>query len=168
MTHTNNIIRLGELVGPPTREASNPVRVHGDAGPGRGPDGAGAGATAGSEPCNVIAFTRLRRDIFGEDVAAKFALGGAERLAPELGLSGLRARTAAFLLCSAIVHAGLLAALDREPTPMASIGLEAISVEIVLGAPADAEPPTPPTETQTTAPIPTPADPQQPATATQE
>ena len=49
-----------------------------------------------------------------------------------------RARLAAFAAVSLAVHGGLLMAFWREPTPLASIGVEVISVEIVVGATAPA------------------------------
>jgi len=44
----------------------------------------------------------------------------------------------AFATLSLMAHAGLLWALAREPTPLASIGEEVISIEIVVGATAPA------------------------------
>lgn len=46
----------------------------------------------------------------------------------------------ALLALSALVHAGALMLLNREPQPMASTRLDAISVEIVVGADAPAAP----------------------------
>lgn len=54
------------------------------------------------------------------------------------GLVPERARLAAFLTASLALHAGLFMTLWREPPPLASIGLEAMSVEIMLGATAPA------------------------------
>lgn len=48
--------------------------------------------------------------------------------------AGSASRTALVLLCSVALHGAILAAFAREPTPAASIGLEVISVEMVLGA----------------------------------
>jgi protein TonB len=47
-------------------------------------------------------------------------------------------RLAAFAALSLMVHAGLLLALSREPAPLASIGEQVISLEIVVGATAPA------------------------------
>jgi protein TonB len=134
MTQPSNIIRLDGLVGPPARPANFERRDETSPGPvetGRQPT-----AGDGSGLSNVIAFTRSRRDGHVEDVAASVP-GSADRLAPAAASSGPRAQILALLLGSAVVHGGLLAALNREPAPMASIGLEAISVEIVLGGPAE-------------------------------
>ncbi|MEJ0077360.1 MAG: TonB family protein [Alphaproteobacteria bacterium] len=49
-----------------------------------------------------------------------------------------RAWFAGFVTLSLAAHAGLFMAFWREPTPLASIGMEVISVEIVVGATAPA------------------------------
>jgi protein TonB len=67
----------------------------------------------------------------------------------------------ALVLASALIHGGLLAALNREPPPMASIGIEAISVELVLGANSSAGPATTPSEAQSP-PSPGPTEPEPP------
>jgi protein TonB len=54
------------------------------------------------------------------------------------GLTRERVRLAAFAALSLSIHAGLFMAFWREPTPLASIGVEVISVEIVVGATAPA------------------------------
>ena len=54
------------------------------------------------------------------------------------GLARERVRLAAFAALSLGIHAGLFMAFWREPTPLASIGVEVISVEIVVGATAPA------------------------------
>ncbi|MDC7787826.1 energy transducer TonB [Rhodoplanes sp. TEM] len=43
-------------------------------------------------------------------------------------------RYALVVACSALIHGAMIAAFAREPAPVASIGLEVISVEMVLGA----------------------------------
>jgi protein TonB len=77
-----------------------------------------------------------------------------------------RARWVACLICSIAAHAALYLPFEREPDPMASIGLEAITVDIVLGAdqaagiaaqPSEAEAPT-----STAAKEPDPAEPPKP------
>lgn len=69
-----------------------------------------------------------------------------------------RARLAALVTLSLLVHGGLLAFVWREPAPLASIGLPVISVEIVVGATAPAGVATPPGENETQAPA-APTDP---------
>jgi protein TonB len=54
------------------------------------------------------------------------------------GLTRERVRLAAFAAVSLALHAGLFMAFWREPVPLASIGMEVISVEIVIGATAPA------------------------------
>jgi protein TonB len=61
-----------------------------------------------------------------------------DRPAPDLTDKETRTRILALVALSLLIHAGLYLATNREPEPMASIGLEAISVEIVLGANAPA------------------------------
>ena len=57
-------------------------------------------------------------------------------------------RRVAVAALSLLVHGGLFAVLMREPPPLASIGLEVMSVEIVLGATAPAGVATAPGENQ--------------------
>ena len=54
------------------------------------------------------------------------------------GACAERARLAAFAAVSLALHGGLLMAFWKEPVPLASIGMEVISVEIVVGATAPA------------------------------
>ena len=89
----------------------------------------------GTDLGNVVPFMRPR--------------GGA-RAAPEgvrpadvarlvtTGLARERVHLAAFAALSLGIHAGLFTAFWREPAPFASIGVEAISVEIMVGATAPA------------------------------
>ena len=56
--------------------------------------------------------------------------------------------TSAVAALSLLVHGGLFAILMREPPPLASIGLEVMSVEVVLGATAPAGVATAPGENQ--------------------
>jgi len=83
---------------------------------------------------NVVPFMRLREGRTAPVVTLPTD-------APSLSHASLareRARLAAFLVASLVLHAGLFMALWREPPPLASIGLEVMSVEIVLGATAPA------------------------------
>ena len=84
---------------------------------------------------NVIAFEPRRR---GEKSAPAVACDAAERPAPQTQATYRRWKSALLVAGSLTVHTALLAAFLREPTPHASIGLEVISVELVLGADAAA------------------------------
>jgi protein TonB len=86
---------------------------------------------AGHDLGNVVPFVRARRGN-GERQAPAIVVAAAERL----GLADLgRAKWwAAFLLCSVAIHAGIYFAFHDEVPPAASIGLESISVELMLGA----------------------------------
>jgi len=85
---------------------------------------------------NVVPFVRPR-------------VSDAARTAPEIVLpadavrrpartAGQRVRQGLALALSLAIHGGLLTLLWHEPPPLASIGLEVISVELVLGATAPA------------------------------
>jgi protein TonB len=121
-----------------------------------------AGFTDGADLGNVIPFVRLKRDGDQPTKAPEVGLGPADHRVPAPGAAGSRAQIIALIAASALLHGGLLvAALDRDPPPMASIGLEAISVEIVVGAASPVEPETP-TEAKTSTAAPTAPDPQPP------
>lgn len=80
---------------------------------------------------NVIPFQRPRA---AESHAPDVTLPtGAARL-PAPRRAGERARLALFAVLSLAVHAGLFMYFWREPEPLASIGVEVISAEIMLGA----------------------------------
>jgi periplasmic protein TonB len=83
---------------------------------------------------NVIPFVRARREAAPSGPATEIACDPAERPAPYLISRERRIQIVALLALSLAVHYGLYLLFNREPEPMASIGLEAISVEIVLGA----------------------------------
>src|SRR5262245_9286178 len=96
---------------------------------------AALGATLG----NVVPFLRPR----APDVPAPEVVLPADvaRL-PKASLTAERARIAAFVLLSIMVHGAVFAYfVRREPVPLASIGIEVISAEILLGdnKPAGAE-----------------------------
>lgn len=77
-----------------------------------------------------------------------------------------RARLLGFAALSLLVHGGLFAAFWREPVPLASIGVEVMSIEIVIGATAPAGIAQTPGEQQVQAAAaidPTPAEPEQQA-----
>ncbi len=91
---------------------------------------------AAADLSNVVLFTRARRPD-GEGVPS-VAVNDNARPAPVSPDRKRRARLIAFAVCSLAVHAALYLALMQEPRPLASVGIEAINVEIVLGADAPA------------------------------
>jgi periplasmic protein TonB len=79
---------------------------------------------------NVVPFVRAQ----GSPTGTMLPFNPADRPAPHLiGRKGA-IQFAVVLALSLAAHSGLWQLFNREPEPMASIGLEAISVEIVLGA----------------------------------
>jgi protein TonB len=80
---------------------------------------------------NVIPFLRSRSaEVQAPDVVLP---AGVARL-PIASLTGERARQAAFVVASIVVHGAVFAYfVQREPVPLASIGVEVISAEILLG-----------------------------------
>ena len=113
------------------------ARAQGDAGDLSKVVPAGRDATSSAPPVslgNVIPFVRPRREAAPTGAAAELALDPAARPAPPLSAGAGRARIAALLALSLAAHCGLYILFTREPEPLASIGLEAISVEFVLGA----------------------------------
>jgi protein TonB len=84
---------------------------------------------------NVVPFLRARA---AEAHAPAVILPGdvVRQRAP--GLARERARLAGFAAISLLVHGALFAAFWREPDPLASIGVEVISAEIIIGATAPA------------------------------
>ena len=81
---------------------------------------------------NVVLFARTRRE--NADTAAGMAFDPASRPAPYRPRREQVALIVGLLALSLLAHAVLYVLFNRAPEPMASIGLEAISVEIVLGA----------------------------------
>ena len=81
---------------------------------------------------NVVLFTRARRET--ADAALGMAFDPAARPAPYRPRREQVALIVGLFALSLLVHAVLYVLFNRQPEPMASIGLEAISVEIVLGA----------------------------------
>src|SRR4051794_8011955 len=109
------------------------------------------------DPLDVVVPVRADTPLADNDTAADFGNvvpfarpRGHARTAPAVALPTdvawvaqprsvrERAGFAALVTLSVAAHAGLFVALWREPTPLASIGLEVISVELVLGATAPA------------------------------
>jgi protein TonB len=112
---------------------------------------------------NVIPFARPRALRPAPEVApAPDARPGAA------GLTRERVRLLAFAALSLAVHSGLLWASWREPEPLASIGEQVISVEIVVGATAPAGVAQAPGESEVQAPAPEPPQPEPPREAEQK
>ena len=89
----------------------------------------------GADLGNVVPFMRPR----GNARTAPAVVLPADAARPGAGgLTRERLRLAAFVTASLALHAGLFMAFWREPAPLASIGMEVISVEIVVGATAPA------------------------------
>src|SRR5262245_28805332 len=78
---------------------------------------------------NVIPFARARRT-GTEPSTPPVTVTPADRPAPPPPSLSV-ARRIAVLVCSLAVHAGLIHAVWQEPRPLASIGIGAITVEIV-------------------------------------
>jgi protein TonB len=85
----------------------------------------------GADLTNVIPFVKRQRETGETDQHIRFVPG--ERLAPTVLTHDRRAWMLILLVGSFAAHAGLYWMLNREPPPLASIGVEAMSVEIVLG-----------------------------------
>jgi protein TonB len=82
---------------------------------------------------NVVLFKRSRGET-AADPAPPVAFDPGERPAPYCPGRERPGLIVVLLFLSLLVHGGLYALFNRPPEPMATIGLEAISVEIVLGA----------------------------------
>jgi periplasmic protein TonB len=93
-------------------------------------------ATEAVDLSNVVPFMRPRAPEARH--APPVALPTDAARLPATGLAGERTRLAAFAAVSLAVHGALFMAFWREPEPLASIGVEVISAEIVLGATAPA------------------------------
>ena len=95
---------------------------------------AGKPAWADADLTNVVPFGKRRREA-GEtgETGAQVRLGPGERPAPAALKQDRRAWMLALLLGSFSAHAGVYWMLNREPPPLASTGIESMSVEIVLG-----------------------------------
>jgi len=94
---------------------------------------AGPADLSSADLSNVVPFARLRATRQVPEVILS-----SEATRPATGVPYDRVRLAAFVALSLMVHAGLLLALSREPAPLASIGEQVISLEIVVGASAPA------------------------------
>jgi len=108
--------------------------LHGAAVPVRAERPLLAETEAATNPVNVVPFMRPG----GARAAPTVALPADVARQATTGLSRERAWLAVFATLSLAAHGALFAAFWREPTPLASIGVEVISVEIVVGATAPA------------------------------
>ena len=86
----------------------------------------------GADLGNVVPFMRPR----GNARTAPAVALPADAQRPGDALARERLRLAALATVSLALHAGLFMAFWREPVPLASIGVEVISVELVIGATA--------------------------------
>src|SRR5690349_14336802 len=80
---------------------------------------------------NVVPFTRSRRETSAADHLAAVSLDPAGRPAPYWPVRDRR--ILALLVLSLLVHGGLYFVFNRPAEPMISIGVEAVSVELVPG-----------------------------------
>jgi protein TonB len=87
-----------------------------------------------NESENVVPFVRPQRESVG-GTAPKVALKSSDRPAPDISNpnEGGTPLFLVLLLGSLMLHSGLLVLFSQEPEPYSSIGIPAISVEIVLG-----------------------------------
>jgi periplasmic protein TonB len=131
----------------------------------RGPEAASPqrrGAADGlADLGKVIPFSRGRRSEPNQEptseAAGDIALPVIKPERADRASGAERGPLLALLALSALVHAGALMLLNREPQPMASVRLDAISVEIVLGADAPAAPQLQPDPVKTAGHAPDPA-----------
>jgi protein TonB len=105
--------------------------------PGHARLGAGVlGSSPVTDLHNVVQF--LRRPPEAPHPAPDVVLPTDAARLPAAALAYERTRLAAFAAISLSVHGALFAAFWRDPDPLASIALEVMSVELVLGATAPA------------------------------
>lgn len=130
-----------------------PVRAERPWPPSPGPDAADDAV----DLANVVSFRRTREA--ERSVAPAVVLPGDELGAPASSLTRERLRIASFAVVSLAVHVGLFFTFWRDPDPLASIGVQVISVEIVVGATAPAGVAPTPGENETASPA-APADPE--------
>ncbi|MGA2125217.1 MAG: TonB family protein [Xanthobacteraceae bacterium] len=88
-----------------------------------------AGPDTSADLTNVIAFAPWRRNRTVDEMADDPVVGKDDRSATLVGENN--AGLVALLLASCLVHAGMLAFLNRDPQPLADAGTAAISVEIL-------------------------------------
>jgi len=89
----------------------------------------GGTASSRADLSNVIAFARARR---GDSSAPPVVISPQDRPAPLLpgGRSWLQG---VLILCSLVIHGGAFYAFWQEPKPLEGTGIEAITVDIVIG-----------------------------------
>lgn len=94
-----------------------------------------AGEAGGRDGGNVVSLAHVRaeRDHAAGGHAPAVAPSPEDRPAPDRHHGGRR-RSVLVAAGSVMLHAAILVVFAREPAPVASIGLEVISVEMVLGA----------------------------------
>src|SRR5215813_10633254 len=83
---------------------------------------------------NVVPFARMRREATPANDVVSPAFDPAHRPAPYWPRRDRRTVMLALLVLSLLVHGGLYFIFSRPPEPMVSIGVEAISVELVPGS----------------------------------
>ena len=89
----------------------------------------GGTASSRADLSNVIAFARARR---GDSSAPPVVISPQDRPAPLL--PGSRSwLQGVLILCSLIIHGGVFYAFWQEPKPLEGTGIEAITVDIVIG-----------------------------------
>jgi protein TonB len=103
-------------------------------------------------PSNVVPFVRTRRA--GQQSGAPLLTITSEGRPAPRHADRRRLVQAVFVLGSLAVHGGLLGALWETPRPLASIGVEVVSVDIVLGGRTEAGLAMTPGESQVESPAP--------------
>jgi periplasmic protein TonB len=116
---------------------------------------------------NVVPFVRPRAEQPPPAPRAAIVVDAGDRPAPETRRPDARLGIVALFALSLVVHIGLYLLLNREPEPMASVGLEAISVELVLGANSPAGPAAPAEQETRPVSADTPAEPEKTEAADQ-
>src|SRR5690348_6892520 len=89
---------------------------------------------------NVVLFTPARRETGPADNAPALPFDPAQRPAPFLPGRDRRVLLSALFALSLFVHGGLYFIFNREPEPMVSTGVEAISVDLIVGSNTPAGP----------------------------
>lgn len=135
MTQYGNVIRLS--VRAPSRPGDLSIDVRDMAAAGQ--DASSANPIQEPDLGTVVPFARPRSGDSSTDHAPNLRSAGDARPAPASSIGG-RGLMLGFILCSALVHAGVCAVLNREPPPMAGLETDAISVEIVLDVATPAAP----------------------------
>ena len=93
-----------------------------------------AGPDTGADLTNVIAFAPWHRVRTVDEMADDLVAGDDDRSATLVGENNHRSGIVALLLASCLVHAGMLAFLNRDPQPLDNAETAAISVELVREA----------------------------------